>query len=585
MAPSVSAHTVISAISLTRHNPPSSRSSTMASGPVVTATTPHRTNAAYQVLIDSGPPTTFGSPTPTQPAKRKRDEQTQPIAWPALPSSGRPLQAPATPTGPRASFHDQPTPTAAAVLGEILTEVQRREASIHKILGLVAHSLDNITATCSGEERPIAKEITDHFASFLTTKLLRGKSGESPTAAKEPSGWASMRCPGGPEQPSQVPTRTHLAQENKTTARAEKEDIRLLARLPEEQLKWAKTVTNFALRKTLCDQTELSLIDVPNVFRTATGFAIHPRNKEIRQKLLAKERLINQCLRATKLELPTKWYNYVVPNCPTKLPNLFGEVMDVSSVIEDETVAQTGQRPVRIRPSRHESDSEINRKSWIISFSNEIPAFRLFGSSARSRLISNKRTITRHNPGCQGYHPDRFCARNTRCENCGIALNTENEHPQPCTNNAKCANCYGPAPANHDNCPAKPIRKSGQLQTLTKKELSTIRRAGQKLYDAKHKAKAINPRPEQPQSSDPFVTSSPNLRDTETAMEAMEAMETDTAEDTPSEGAQETPKEVAKDATSMLPQRSMRPRRSTGTNQYNYANRYSFLDNETEPSD
>ena len=38
-----------------------------------------------------------------------------------------------------------------------------------------------------------------------------------------------------------------------------------------------------------------------------------------RTKLLDKKQELKDCLRASKLELPTKWYNYVIPNCPAEL--------------------------------------------------------------------------------------------------------------------------------------------------------------------------------------------------------------------------------------------------------------------------
>lgn len=545
----------------------------MASGPVVMAATPHRTNAAYQALIDRGPPTTFGSPTPTQPAKRKRDEQVQPVAWPALLPTGRPTQTPSGgPTGLQASTHARPDQTAAAALDDVLAEVQRRDAVTRKIFNLVARSLDNIAAACINEEKPVAREITRQFTAFLTTNLLPSKTGASPTPANEPNGWAAIARGGGPAE-------THTTQQKGAATTAVPEDIRILARLPQEQSEWAKTVTNFALRKALCDKANLSLVDVPNIYRTATGFAIHPRNKDIRQKILAKEKEVSHCLRATKLDLPTKWYNYVVPNCPTKLPNLFGEMLDVSSVIEDETLAQTGQRPIRIRPSRHTPDADTDKGSWIVSFLEEVPPFRLFDSSARARLIQKKPSITRHNPGCQGFHPGRFCARNARCENCGASVSSEDGHPQPCTSPAKCANCHGPAPAGHDNCPAKPTRKSGKLKIPTKKELTAIRRAGQKLYDAKHKTSDKEARPTRPQDSGSSNVPSSPLSDPEAAMD------TDPTEGTPSEDAQGTSKETAETPTKTQAQRSRRLCRSTSTNNYNYTNRYAFLDNDLESSE
>lgn len=77
--------------------------------------------------------------------------------------------------------------------------------------------------------------------------------------------------------------------------------------------------------------------------------------------------------------------------------------------------------------------------------------------------------------------PGRSYIRTPRCENYGKP-DTGEQHLQPCTEPARCANCYGPAPANHDGCPAKPTRKNGKLVLPSR----TIRKAGQKLYNNAH---------------------------------------------------------------------------------------------------
>ena len=62
----------------------------------------------------------------------------------------------------------------------------------------------------------------------------------------------------------------------------------------------------------------------------------------IRQRILAKEQELGHCLKATKVELPTKRINYDVPNSPTKLANMLGELVDISEVIQGDVIAQTG---------------------------------------------------------------------------------------------------------------------------------------------------------------------------------------------------------------------------------------------------
>ncbi|KAM5349949.1 hypothetical protein ACJ41O_006454 [Fusarium nematophilum] len=358
---------------------------TMASGLAAGAATPHRSNAAYQVLIDSGPPTTLETPTPSQPAKRKRNH----------------------------------------------------------------------------ELKDIAKEITGYFSTYLTATFLADPKARPDYAEPYlidgravPANWATV-ARSGHTQPQPRVNQQPQTNPAKGPAKAQPaEDLRILVRVPEEHQEWAKSLTNYALREATCKTLGLSLADIPDIHHTATGFAIRPRNKAIRQKILAKEQEVGRHLKATKIELPTKWYNYVVPNCPTKLTNIFGEVVDISTVIHDEVAAQTNLRPTSIRPSRHGPNPATDKGSWIVSFLKKVPPFRLFGTSAYSRLIEKKRPIpTRHNPGCQGYHSSQ-----------------------------RCANCFGPAPAGHSDYPAKPSRKNGKLKLPTAKELAAIRRAGQRLF-------------------------------------------------------------------------------------------------------
>jgi hypothetical protein len=51
-----------------------------------------------------------------------------------------------------------------------------------------------------------------------------------------------------------------------------------------------------------------------------------------------------------------------------------------------------------------------------------------------------------------------------------------------CPHKTKCANCQGPHPASHTNCPTAPRRVHGHLIKPTKTELKAIRRAGKAAY-------------------------------------------------------------------------------------------------------
>lgn len=109
---------------------------------------------------------------------------------------------------------------------------------------------------------------------------------------------------------------------------------------------------------------------------------------------MAKEQELGHCLRATKVELPSKWYNYVVPNCPAKLTTILGEKVDIDAVIHDEVVAQTGIRPTSVRQSKHGPYVETNRGSWIVSFMKEVDAWDPGGSC--DLPLTGKRLVSRY---------------------------------------------------------------------------------------------------------------------------------------------------------------------------------------------
>ena len=567
----------------------------MASGPSAGAATPHRANPAYQAMIDSGPPTTLEPPTPSQPAKRRRNEQTEPVEWPALQQTGRPQRTPQInrPTGLELSTHAQAQDhgCATAALDTIWSEVQRKQDAKRAVLSMVARSLDSIVASCRNDLKTTAREITELFSTFLTTAVWKDQTPNQPEANPEGRDAPQSRAAATGARPTHGRTEPHTSQR-----RPMAEDIRILVRVPEDHQEWAKNLTNFALREATCKTLGLLLTDIPDIHHTPTGFAIRPRTKYIQQKILAKEQELGRCLRATKIELPTKWYNYVIPNCPATLSNIYGEQIDISAVINDEVVAQAGAQPVSIRQSKHGINPATNKGSWIASFLAEVPPFRLFGASAYSRLIEKKRPPpARHSPGCQGYHPNRPCVRTPRCENCGKP-DPDATHPQPCKEPAKCANCYGPAPASHDGCPAKPARRNGRLVPLTGKELTAIRRTGQKLYDnmclqdTGQNGRGQDHRTPSEGDEQPATTPRPKgtkrratgpIGHTDTSSTPMDTEHPDPLTHNQDAGTGPTRPTNAPDPR---PQDSQRPRRSTVRRSYaDYENQYNYL--EDEPTD
>ncbi|KAF4412955.1 hypothetical protein CFRS1_v009454 [Colletotrichum fructicola] len=421
-------------------------------------------------------------PSPTSRAKRRRDTEAQP-ARPSLVGS----QPDASTTTPLTA--KGPSTVNGTAAGAVLTALSE-EAKLYEarkdVFMAIAQSVDNVVSCFEGPRKQIAKEATTYVVQAL--KRIMGNGTAAPTPSRN---WAKVvasaesAAPAPAQAPAPAPARTqnpiHPQAQTQTLAQP-KEDLRVFARIPEEGLTAARKHAPFALRRKVCQALGLQLADIPHIYHIATGYSLRPLNKQVQQALLTDKQKLADSLGAYKVETPTKWFTYVVPRCPAKLWTIDGDALDPATLVEEEVFAQTGCKPIRARQSQLGVNPITNEVSWIISFSAEVLPFRLFNQSSRSQLIQKKKTIARHDPGCQGYHSNRYCNRQPLCGNCSRPSGSH--ETWPCIARPKCANCAGPFQANHKGCPARPLVVNGSPTLPGRKELSRIRKAGQKAYEA-----------------------------------------------------------------------------------------------------
>jgi hypothetical protein len=415
--------------------------------------TPHRNNPAYQQLLDSSPQTYLEEITPAHRQKRRRELEKLPAI---AERAGRPRER-----GLSSSQYARPGP-----LDHLISEL----GAVTRGITRLAKAIDDIIEDTEHGQKETLRKLFQKIPVYLSAAIKGDETGQSKT-------WATITDP--PTQPITAPS----APPARTKIPGETEDLRILARIPETEQQWARSLRNFALRDAVCKATGLALTEIPAIHHTATGFAIRPSNKLARSKLQEKEEELKQCLRATAIELPVKWYNYVIPNCPTELPNIFNELASTEPLVRDEIISQTGHEPIRLHLSRHSAQNpDLRWKTWIVSFLEPVNPFRLFNASAPSKQTKKKHSVQRHNPGCQAYHSGRYCPRPQRCENCGTTTEDGQPHTEPCNKPSRCANCHGPYPAGHVDCPARPIIKDDVVTPLTTKELKAVRQIGHKSY-------------------------------------------------------------------------------------------------------
>ncbi|KAK1512600.1 hypothetical protein CABS01_16782 [Colletotrichum abscissum] len=499
-------------------------------------------------------------PNPTTRAKRRRDTEAQPTR-PSLTGSQLDAtnDAPPSAKGPAIS-------TAAAPTGS-------------------ATGLSN--ASFDDSRKQIAKEATAYVIQALK-RLINHET--TPAAARS---WAAVAAPMAGNTTaatrsgqSSARPKPPLPAQDRPQAQS-KEDLRIFARVPEEGLAAARKIAPFAVRQIVCKASGLGLADLPHAYHIGTGYSLKPLNKQTQERLLASKAKLAECLGAPQVETPIRWHTYVVPRCPTKLHSIGGDVLDPATLVEDEVFAQTGQKPVLVRPSRVGPNPVTNEISWLISFISEVTPFRLFNQSGRSLPVKKRRTLIRHDPGCQGHHSNRFCGRRPICSNCGRP--SDSHETGPCMARPQCANCCGPFQASHTDCPARPSVVNGVVSLPGRKERARIRKAGQKVSDTLYKAARSDssheaagvPTPtsqnQQPgakraRTRTPSASSIVCLGDGSTDSSSMGEDEADEAEDSPHNTHIDRP-------VLPLPSRSQRAAQKPN---YNVANAYTHLELDSE---
>lgn len=260
-----------------------------------------------------------------------------------------------------------------------------------------------------------------------------------------------------------------------------KEDARIFIAISNPGIRLQQP-SPFAVRQAICKSIAgITLRDIPTASPINTGWAITPANQDIRGRLLTQENqeLLVRALGGDAVRTPERWINYAVQGVPSSFRTLDGtELLTTTQLVEEEVCSQTGKQPVSCRTSRHGANHN-GLTTWIISYKEPVRSFRLFGTSQFSKEIHKHPTIQRHNPGCQGYCNAARCTQIARCVHCSDRTDRhQGQYGDNCPHKALCANCHGPHPASHTNCPAAPRRVNGHITKPTKTELKAIRRAG-----------------------------------------------------------------------------------------------------------
>jgi len=408
--------------------------------------------------------------------------------------------------------------TATIAITSQLDAIEREAKIQRTIMYDFASTVDTfVSAYQHQEHRKAAHELCDKVVSFLSTSLfaethnfapirLRSQNSD-PSSSSAPksvtfAGMAkTLRNSGADFHPAKAPHSSQSGRAstassggvsigtgttNQSTTSLTRQDKRVLVTVRKGSHTLLERPEPFALRRELCAKISgLTLAAIPTITPTRTGWAITASDLTTRDRLLAQENseILLRTLDGTSVKQPEIWHNYAVPGVPITIHSLVGPVTNTAELITEEVIAQTKKRPVSCRPSRHGANPLTGKITWIVSFLEPVRPFRIFNASDLAKAIHKNPAIARHNPGCQGYCNPAKCTRYARCPHCSSRTD---QHIGPsgenCAEAARCANCHGPHPAKHENCPAAPKRRGGKLIKLTKKELDAVRRHGDKQF-------------------------------------------------------------------------------------------------------
>ncbi|KAM4061021.1 endonuclease-reverse transcriptase domain-containing protein [Hirsutella rhossiliensis] len=376
----------------------------------------------------------------------------------------------------------QPTEHAPVSILEAATKIARDKTAAHNaklaVLRVFSESFEQAAKQfTSGTENSIAKQVATKFLKFWTQSLAELEEPPKPTyssvlaSGKPKQGQLAFTASAPPQRKPQTTTRLP----GRPPVAPPKEDLRVFVRLDADAP--ARNHERYAIRTHIAARVGIDLRRIPAAFPVNTGWAIQASDVATRDLLVQRQAEWAADLEAAAVEISQKWHSYVVADCPRRLTDLRGVVINYEEAVKEEIACQTGLKPISIRLSRHDS-GDMPTQTLIVSFLEPTRRpWRLFGASRLARYI-DKPSIPSQCDKCWDFHARHSCDRMARCRRCGKT----NHRSQECAALEQCANCLGPHCADDPKCPARPKRVHGIVRRLTKEEKGLVRQAGAQLF-------------------------------------------------------------------------------------------------------
>ncbi|KAI7771375.1 hypothetical protein LZL87_013874 [Fusarium oxysporum] len=144
-------------------------------------------------------------------------------------------------------------------------------------------------------------------------------------------------------------------------AKTDRVFIRLDAEAP------ARAHNDYAIRAHISRKLGVDPRKIPRVLQARSGWAVLTADITTRDLLVQRQTEWAPDLGAAAVETRQEWFTYLVSDYPRKLTDLYGNEADSDAAVEEEIEIQTGQKPVNIRPARHQPDNPLTKTLLILA--------------------------------------------------------------------------------------------------------------------------------------------------------------------------------------------------------------------------
>ncbi|KAG6979060.1 Retrovirus-related Pol polyprotein from type-1 retrotransposable element R1 [Fusarium oxysporum f. sp. conglutinans] len=398
----------------------------------------------------------------------------------AAATEGAQLAHPAPSADPAPTTEQQPVSLIEAATKLARDRAEEYNAKLKVFQAFCAKFEEAAKQFTTGPEREFAQKFVNSFLDSWNQALTDAKSAPAPTtysavAASPPAANNALAHQPRHHQQQRQQQQPPHRQGQPTACAPLRVDLRVFIRLDAEAP--ARAHNDYAIRAHISRKLGVDPRKIPRVLQVRSGWAVLAADITTRDLLVQRQTEWAPDLGAAAVETRQEWFTYLVSDYPRKLTDLYGNEVDSDAAVEEEIEIQTGQKPVNIRPARHQPDNPLT-KTLLVSFLEPVKKYWRLFSSRPARLIK-KTDRPRQCNVCLDYHRSCTCHRLPLCKRCGKVAGHDSGD---CTAPEQCANCLGPHSANFADCPARPKKVHGVFRRLNKEQRDHIRVVGAETF-------------------------------------------------------------------------------------------------------